>query len=218
MALVFSTDEAVRYGWDTMKKNLGFFIGLVAILGLISFLDGAIRDSVGEGSVWTFPVILIFFIIEAILNMGVTRISLNIVDGRPGEYGDLLACMHLLMRYIGASFLYLLIILLGTILLIVPGIVWGIKYQFFGYFIIDREMSPVEALKASAVVTQGIKWPLFLFDLIMVLIMAAGLLALIVGLFAALPTVIMAQAFVYRRLTDQADAAGLLPLEQQFES
>ena len=62
----------------------------------------------------------------------------------------------------------------------------------------------MDSLKKSSVLTSGIKMNLFLFALLLVVINIAGALALIIGLFATIPTTIMATVFVYRKLLSQA--------------
>jgi len=69
-------------------------------------------------------------------------------------------------------------------------------------------MGPIEALKASATATYGVKWDLFGFWIVCGAIIVAGLLCLIVGIFAAVPTVMVAQALVYRQLAAQSGFGG----------
>jgi uncharacterized membrane protein len=97
--------------------------------------------------------------------------------------------------------LYGLIVLGGLILLIVPGIIWGIQFQFFAYYILTEGCSPVEALKKSAAITKGSKVNLFLFGLLMALVNLAGLLCLVVGLVVTVPTTLVAMAYVFRKLS-----------------
>ena len=85
-------------------------------------------------------------------------------------------------------------------MLIVPGIIWGIQYMFFSYFIIDEDLGPMEALKRSAAITEGAKWDLFLFGLLLAGINLLGALCLLVGLIATIPATMLAFAFAYRRL------------------
>jgi len=68
-------------------------------------------------------------LVNMILNMGVTRISLRMCDARRAEFGDLFSCYPLLLRYLAGAALYSLICLGGFLLLIVPGIVWSIKFS-----------------------------------------------------------------------------------------
>ena len=138
--------------------------------------------------------------------MGLIKITLKLLDKKETEINDLFSCSKYFINFVASGILYGLIILGGFILLIVPGIIWSIKYKFFGYFIIDKGMGPVEALKASANITQGAKWDLFLFGILLALINLLGALALLVGLFVTIPTTLIATTYVYRKLAKQAKA------------
>lgn len=80
-----------------------------------------------------------------------------------------------------------------------------IKLQFYSYFIVDKNAGPIEALKKSWAITRGVKWDLFLFGLLLGLITLAGLLALVVGLFVAIPVGLLANTYVYRKLLARAE-------------
>ena len=198
----FSKGEAVRFGWETMKSNLGFFIGLLVVYWLISCVPNVIAYLTAE----KIAIVSIIFSIGIqalymILSMGLIRVALRFCDGEKPEYGDLFACYPLFFKYLFAYILYALIVVAGTILLIVPGIIWGIKYWFFAYFVVDKKLGPIEALKKSSEITKGIKWDLFIFGLLLAAIALLGMLCLLVGWFAAMPTTMVAGAFVYRKLT-----------------
>jgi uncharacterized membrane protein len=91
----------------------------------------------------------------------------------------------------------------GLILLIIPGIIWAIKFSLCFYFVIDKGLGPIEALKASSRTTMGIKWQLFGFGILCGLINFLGLLCLFIGGFATYPTVLVANVLVYRQLLAQ---------------
>jgi uncharacterized membrane protein len=61
-------------------------------------------------------------------------------------------------------------------------------------------LGPVEALKQSGALTQGAKWNLFLFGLLLCGVNLLGALVLLIGLFATIPTTMVATAYAYRRL------------------
>ena len=90
-------------------------------------------------------------------------------------------------------------------------VVWAIKYQFFGYLIVDRGLGPVEAIRESARVTDGAKVDLFLFGLLIIGINFLGMLALMIGLFVTVPLSLIAYAHVYRRLS------GAVPVARRRE-
>ncbi len=69
----------------------------------------------------------------------------------------------------------------------------------------------IEALKKSSAMTKGAKWDLFLFGLLIGCIALLGALALLIGLFAAFPTILIAKAFVYRKLLAQIEGETQAP-------
>ena len=122
-----------------------------------------------------------------------------------GEFADLFSCFPLFFKFLFSYILYSLIVCGGYVLLIIPGIIWGIKFWFFDYFVIDKWLGPVEALKKSYGITTGVKWNLFVFFLAVIGINLLGALCLLIGLFVTIPTTMVATAFVYRKLLAQTE-------------
>lgn len=205
----FCKSEAVRFGWNTMKNNLGFFIGLLVVVGLINFVPGFISELMKkDASVLSIIISIASSLLSMVIMMGLIRITLRLHDNEGCKFTDLFSCFPLFFKYLFGSILYGLIILGGTILLIIPGIIWAIRFQFFSYFIVDKGLGPIEALKRSSLITRGVKWDLFLFGLLLVLINLLGALCLLIGLFATVPTTMVAMAFVYRKLLTHTDIQG----------
>jgi uncharacterized membrane protein len=202
--------QSLSYGWATMKKNLGFFILLIIVMGLIQGIPSGLVNALQKQNPGLAALVNIgAVVLQLIVSMGLIRILLNVFDSGKAEIGDLFSAVNFFFYYLGGAILYGLIVFGGLLLLIVPGIIWSIKFQFFGYFIIDKGMGPIEALKASARITQGVKWELFAFGLLLSLINLAGLLCLVVGVFATIPTTWMASVFVYRHLLATADTPAI---------
>ena len=204
----FSKGEAIRFGWGVMKANLGFFVGLLVIVGVIGAIPKIFERMTAErepGLSFIFGIAGAIF--QVIISMGLTTISLKLVDNTKPELGDLFSRLHLFFKYLGGYILFGLIVVGGLILLIVPGIVWALKFLLWSYLVIDRELGPIEALKKSAALTMGAKWDLFLFGLLLAGINLLGALALLVGLFATIPTSLVAGAHVYRTLLARAEAS-----------
>jgi hypothetical protein len=209
----FSKKEALSYGFNTFKSNVGFFVGLVAIVFAIYFIERLITRNIQPGAPMgllavAFVIGLGFWLIERTLDLGLIRVGLKYADGAKGSLQDLPASFPTIWgpswtfwKYVAGLILYGLIVLGGLILLIVPGIIWGIQFQFFAYYILTEGCSPVEALKKSAAITKGSKVNLFLFGLLMALVNLAGLLCLVVGLVVTVPTTLVAMAYVFRKLS-----------------
>jgi uncharacterized membrane protein len=113
---------------------------------------------------------------------------------------DLFSYRSFFWRYLGGTLLYSLFVLGGLLLLIIPGIIWGIRYQFIPYLIVDKNMSVGEAVRRSNDLTRGSTWELLGFSVVLLVINLLGVLAFIVGQLVTIPITMLAQAYVYRRL------------------
>jgi uncharacterized membrane protein len=212
MMQTFSSNEAIKIGWGFMKKHFWFFVGLMVITWMIQLLATGIANSFKD-KILVFYIVLTLaaWVIDFIVRMGIIKITLDIFDKDKGKLNDLFSCAHLLWRFILASIIYFFIVLGGFILLIVPGIIWGIKYQYYTYLIIDKNMKPMEAIKKSGEITAGNKWNLFVFGLLLSLINLLGFICLFIGLFATIPATMMATVYVYRKLMGEVAVAVETP-------
>lgn len=205
----FEVGDAIRFGWTTAKAHLN----LVVVLTLVTLLAGGLPSAIAEGVVRGSPGLAALFriagtIISLIVSIGATRVSLRLHDGGTATVGDLFAVDGpLLWRYFLASLLYWVVVAVGLVLLVIPGIIFSVRYLFYGYAVVDRNARPVEALAQSAAATKGVWGALSLFGLVIILLNILGALALGVGLLVTLPVSALATAWVYRRLTGTRPAA-----------
>lgn len=199
----FSIGSAVKFGWAKAWEHLGFFIGFLILGGLLVLLPGFMADLADKHApaVTRFLFRTVAIVFEAAVTMGFIQASLKVHDGDKPQLSNLLDCLPLFFKYFFSTLLYGLIVLGGIILLVVPGIIWSIKYSFYGYFIVDQGQGPLEALKSSARITSGAKMDIFLLGLALLAVNALGALALLVGLFVTIPLSIVAFAYTFRRLT-----------------
>ena len=197
----FSKKEVIRFGWRTVKENFLFFVGLLIIVLSIQVVLGQLSEFFKEDvSPVFFILVVISWLITFVISLGLIYIALRFVDGVKPKYKDLLTPIEHFLSFSVASILYGIIVVVGLLLLVIPGIIWSIKYGLFRYLIVDKGMGPIEALKKSAEITKGSKWNLFLLAVLLGLINILGVLAFIVGLFVTIPLSMIAAAYVYRKL------------------
>ncbi|MFQ5512472.1 MAG: hypothetical protein ACE5EO_11560 [Candidatus Krumholzibacteriia bacterium] len=193
--------ESLRFGWETFRANafflVGVFVAISAVNGILEYI--AERDTVANPLaefLFTIAVVAVKFLLE----IGVIVIALKFVDGKRPEFGDLFNRVHLLLNYTGAALLYFLMIIVGLVFFVFPGIYLAVRFYFFGYFVVDRGATPIDALKMSSDLTEGIRMELFTFGLLVLMLLIAGLCAFLVGVFVALPVTSLAMGFVFRYL------------------
>jgi len=195
---------AVSYGWRTMVDNILFFV----IIGLIFFIVTAIFY-VPAGFAYKYPYItaivyILGFLVSVYVHMAMVNISLIVSRGEKPTYSDLFSATKYYWKFLLADILYSLLVLAGMILCIIPGIYWGVRYHFNAYFIIDQDMSPIDAIRRSGQITKGAWWDVFLLFVLSWLIMLAGIILCGVGTLFAYPIVFMAIVFAYRQLQETA--------------
>ena len=222
----FSKKEAIKFGWEIAKKRIKFFVPLLILVFGVSFvfnyLSGVTKK---ESSLVSFLLIIINVVISTIFNLGLIKIYLKIYDGEEPKFSDLISEYKLFFRYFIAlivlvglifvsNFLFFIIfrtifsIMFGFygsflffIILVILGIIFSIRFIFFGYLIVDKNSKIVESLEKSWQITKGNTLNLFLFYFLLILINALGALALGLGLLLTIPTTTLANAFVYRKLS-----------------
>lgn len=184
----FSISKAVRFGWDSTKKNVGFFIVLlfgVFLLAyiLLSFFNHEAAD----------------VIIDLALVFGLIGVALSLVDKKKVKFKTFFKTQKFYPQFLLAAILYHLLVAVGLVLLIVPGIIWALQYKFYGYFIAEGA-GPIEAFKKSYRITKGHLWELFWFNVILIGVLILGIMAFVVGIFVAIPVIMNATAHAYRQL------------------
>jgi uncharacterized membrane protein len=202
----FDIGDSLSFGWDTFKANLGFLILVLLIFwvvtGIFSIPNYFTRYG---GPIFIFNILSL--VVSVFIAIAVVKISLCFLAGGPADFNDLYDGYPYFLDMLLGQILYGLIVLGGLILLIVPGIIWGLKYQFFPYLIIDKDMNAIDAIKGSGRMTMGEKGHLFLFWLAAAGINILGVIACGIGLFVTIPLTFLAHAHIYRRLEHAADAA-----------
>src|SRR6478736_4887923 len=109
--------------------------------------------------------------------------------------------------YILGAIIVGILTFVGFILCILPGIAVGIFVLFWGYFLVDKGMSPIEAITASLNLVKDNLGPVFIFWLLTILITIAGAIVCGVGLIVAVPVVVIATGYMYKRLQGEPVAA-----------
>ncbi len=200
----FSIKLALSQGWATYKANFGFlfvtFILYMLISGILSGIQSYLQEQ--ESPMVIIPIV-ISMVIGSLIGIGWVRIGLKLLRGETAEYEDLLRGTDRLLSYFLGSLLVGLIVIAGLILLIVPGVYWALKYMYVPYLIADKNLKIGEAMKQSALMTNGVKLKLIGYGFVQIGLVIAGTLALLIGLIAVLPAIWLASLSIYMQLLNE---------------
>lgn len=160
------------------------------------WMAGMMAEKSGTG--WALSVIP--WAINTFIGMGLAKAALNVVSGKEIAVGTLFSQGDKLLRVLGAGILYGLMVGIGFVLLIVPGIYLALRFMMYQNAIIDKNLGVMESLRYSSDLTKNNRMNLLVLGLLCFLVVLAGLLALVVGLAFAIPVVTLALALAYRVL------------------
>ena len=223
---LFTTGEPLKFGWQTAKQNFWFFARIILFVVAINILPEILPDIQSQGFASIIYILssalltIALWVIGMIINMGLIKISLLFVDGKKSVFRDLFSVheFKIFIRYFVASLLYSLMVTLGFIIFIVPGIILGIKYYFYSYNIVDKQMGIVESFAVSNQMTYGHKKDLFIYALAVIGLNLLGILLLVIGLLWTIPTVFVGNAYLYRKLSSARDSLNKNPVKNDLEA
>lgn len=219
----------VKRAFDLTVKHIGFMIGITLLYFIISWAIGAslpIADkalgwSPAEGlpanpppgtDAWesfqyayvqesmSIPMTVLSHVVTVFFMLGFTRIGLNVVSGKPFGVGMLFGGGKWLLQGVIGYLLYWLMVGVGLILFIVPGVYLMLRFGMFQNAIVDRNLSAIAALRYSSELTANNRANLFVLFLFAIVIMFAGCAALLVGMLFAYPVMWLSWIVAYRWL------------------
>lgn len=196
----FFIKDALGFGWAMVKEKFWFLVLLLLVSGFFSMLPDIINMFTHNKGV-SFVVQAASFVVGFVIDAGLIAIMLKLHDGREAKAVDVFSQYPIVFQYFVATVLYSLMVILGFLLLIVPGVYLALRYQFYAYFVVDKRTDILDSFSRSAAITEGHKWHLLHFWAALLGVNLLGLLALGIGLFATVPLSMLATAFVYRKLS-----------------
>ena len=215
----FSAPEAIGFGWRKFTENVGpILIGVLIVLVVtivVNILAGIVSGGGGspfgpdamEFSVAGFLANLVSTGVSVVLSAVFARAALDVVDGRPFDFMGAFGRLNFVNVLI-ASFLVAIIVTIGFILLVIPGLIALFLTYFTTLFVVDDDAeSPVKAIGDSVKLVSNNVGDSLLLALLSVLVLIAGAIALLVGLVVAYPVTALAAAYAYRTFRGQPVAA-----------
>jgi len=174
--------ELFSQAWEGLKGQWGISIGF-------TLLYMALQAVVGT----TFGVL-----IAAPLYIGSALFFINVSRKSNPQIEDLFKGFNSYGASLGSNLLVGLIVVGGIILLIIPGIIWGIQYSMVNYIIADDpNCGGNESLVRSRKMMDGHKWKMFEFMLRAIGIILLCFLTLGIGLLWGIPWISTAMAKFY---------------------
>ncbi len=205
MKPTFSIEESLRFGWHKTREHSKVLFQILITLFALQVAQAVVSATLSHqmiGMVATFAII----IAEVILGIGLTLITLKIAKGEHVAYADVVPPLKLAWEYILASLLAGFVILLGFILLIIPGIYLSLRFSMLRFAVLEGA-GITGSIKKSGKITEGVKWKLLGFFIIVALVNLLGAILFMIGLLVTVPVTMIAYAHIYQKLATHHHAA-----------
>jgi uncharacterized membrane protein len=198
MARSLDISGALNAGWRGFVANIVplIVVGLVVwvVTGTINLwadrTTGVVQGLLGLVSFFVGQLVAILWI----------AIALAVIDGREINLDTLMPSGATFVSYIIASFLFSLMLGIGLLLLVIPGIIIALAFGLYGWALVDKGLDPIEALRHSARITRGHRWQLLGFVLVAILLNIVGVLLLVIGVLVTSAVTLIAAGHIYRQL------------------
>ncbi len=221
----FSVGAAVRYGWTKFKDNAGALIVamiiLFAITAIVEGIGSTLTSAAGGTSLFDitdtgngpsfstnfgitgqlvgFVASLVSTAVSFVISAGIIRGALDITEGRKFSLSEAFGKLDY-AKVIITSIIVSVLVTIGLLLFVLPGIVVAFLTIFALYFVVDDGTEPVASIKGSyRLVKDNIGDVLVLF-IASIGIAILGAIACLVGLLVAIPVIQIAWAYAYKRL------------------
>lgn len=140
--------------------------------------------------------------VGVVCKMFFARVGLDTYERGVSNSESLKAALSRLGTYFLAAVLIYLIVAFGFILLVIPGIIFLMKYGFGDLVALDTDLGPVEAIKRSGEITYGYKWRLFGFYILSIILGGLSSFLILVGPAIWALVFIFARTYIYRKLVE----------------
>ena len=214
--------EVVTTTWTIYKDKMGLVLGGVLIALIIQQM-AAVPASIAQqfmgaegvddgtrliAAAGWFVFQIITWLVQMYMTCGTTLLLLNVVKGRPAEITDIFKGGAYFGRMLLCSFIVGIMVFLGTLACIVPGVIIGLMFFPFVSVLVDRDAPGLDALWQAKDLTNGHKGSLFLLMMAMFGIQLLGLMACCVGMLFTTPLVGLMGTVAYMRMSGQQTIAG----------
>ncbi|MCG8343128.1 MAG: hypothetical protein MI684_09865 [Chlorobiales bacterium] len=178
----------LKGGWEIFKSRTGEFIVFTLIIflvtGLLSRLDvfGSLVGSLVTAPLYAGFIVVVFMLFK----------------GQQVQFGDFFKGFNYFLPLVLASIVMGILVAIGMILLVLPGIYLLVSYMFVSMLIVDYRMEFWQAMETSRQIVTKNWFSLFVFVLMLFVINLLGALALGIGLLVTAPLSVCSLCVAYR--------------------
>ena len=196
-----SIRKAFHFAWKVYKEQFGLLTACLLTFFAAWVILEIIVIAGQQSGIWLWTAAhLGFFIVFAGMEVGFIQICLALHDGKQVRYADLFREVRLGVHFLLVQLVYFVIVLVGLVLLIVPGAYLGARYTFYAFSFAEGNPNLKQSLRQSAVISRDSIGFLLWFSILILLMNLASACLLGVGLLGTIPLSMLMKVDLYRQM------------------
>ncbi|MBU3058036.1 hypothetical protein [Pseudomonas indica] len=215
----FSIGDLLSEAWQRTKGTKGIILGgfiifyvvmfvAMTVVGFVFGLVGMMNpDSLGAMIVGQLVVTIIATAATYPFLAGINMVGIRRAADQPVTFNEIFSHFGRTVPLIVAGLLMLLLIYVGMFLLIIPGIYLSVAYMLALPLVVERGLSPWQALEASRKAISQHWFKCFGLFLLLGLILSLSAIPLGIGLIWTIPLFVVSIGVLYRTIF------GVLPVK-----
>lgn len=220
--LVPSAGGSFSYAWRKMFEKA--FLPLLLAVIIVGLLNGP-----GAGLNWKhdghfgFPMLLLFpailfglaytFLFMPIIKYGEQYLFLRAMRDEEADLKTLFEGFKTqYLNIVLANLIVFALVMIGMVMLIIPGIIIACRLAFVSYLVMDKNMEAMKAVEKSWQMTKGHGWTIFGMGVISIFICIGGLIVFFVGIIISLMWVHSAFAALYLSVLNSNNDENPIPI------
>lgn len=218
--LVPSVGGSFSYGWSKIFGKS--FLPLLLTVIIIGLLNGPSYGFNIKGDDWGSALLLVpvalfglayAFLFLPVLEFGKDLIFVQAMRDKEIDLKTLFeGFKNKYLNIILANLIVVALVILGMMMLIIPGIIVACRLAFVSYLVMDKDMDAMKAVEKSWQMTRGHGWKIFGMAILSFFIIIAGLIVFFVGILISLMWIHSAFATLYQAVLNEKDDENPIPI------
>jgi uncharacterized membrane protein len=222
--LVPSAGGSFSFAWRKIfeKAFLPLLLAVI-IVGLLNGPSAGVKWDIDGNHGFSFPMLLLFpvilfglaytFLFMPVIKYGEQFLFLRAMRDDEAEIKTLFeGFKNQYLNIVLANLIVFALVMLGLVMLIIPGIIIACRLAFVSYLVMDKNMEAMKAVEKSWQMTKGHGWTIFGMYVISIFIFIGGLIVFFVGVIISLMWIHAAFATLYQSVLNENDDDNPIPI------
>jgi uncharacterized membrane protein len=199
----FSATNIIGQAWEVWKKHIVFTWMVLGVMVAISVVFSILNPK-GDSAI----ISILSSLVSLFFELGAIALLLKLVrTDTEGDIKEIASQSAIYVQSLIATIVFGVMLFVGLLLLIIPGIYVAMRFMFLPYVLVDQKLGWKEALKEASRLSEGNRLNLFGFVILLAIMNVVGALLLLVGLLVTAPVSYIAMTMMYEYLKKEKSGA-----------